>query len=224
MATARSQREADITIGVLAYLAMAASATISGTAHVADGDTLRVGGARVRLSGVDAPELSQRCGPDGRKVGCGAMAAEWLRRRVEGRAIVCETVDTDRYGRSVAVCRVGGQDVGAAIVEAGWATAYRRYSTAYVAQEDRARAARRGIWALGFEAPADYRRERRLADVPPAPNARCPIKGNVSASGVRIYHMPGSRAYPEVRIDARKGERWFCSEREAVAAGWRPVG
>lgn len=94
---------------------------------------------------------------------------------------------------------------------------------AYVAQEDRARAARRGIWALGFEQPADYRRGRRLAQVPSAPDPRCAIKGNVSVSGARIYHLPGSRAYPEVRIDAGRGERWFCSEGEAVAAGWRPV-
>lgn len=215
--------EADIIIGVLAYLVMATSAAISGTAHVVDGDTLRVGATRVRLSGVDAPELSQRCGSNGRKVECGATAAEWLRRRVEGRPITCEQVDTDRYGRPVAICRMRGEDIGSAIVEAGWATSYRRYSMAYGGQEARARAARRGIWALGFEAPAEYRRERRLANVPVAPDPRCLIKGNVGSSGGRIYHMPGSRAYPEVRTDARKGERWFCSEREAVAAGWRPI-
>ncbi len=215
--------EADIIIGVLGLLVIAASTAVAGTAHVADGDTLRVGAVRVRLSGVDAPELSQRCGPGGRKVACGSMAAEWLRRRVEGRTITCEIVDTDRYGRAVAVCRLREEDVGAALVDAGWATAYRRYSLAYVGQEDRARAARRGIWALGFEPPADYRRERRLAGVPSAPDPRCVIKGNVSASGARIYHLPGSRAYPEVRIDAGKGERWFCSERDAAAAGWRPV-
>lgn len=127
-----------------------------------DGDTLRVGATRVRLSGIDAPELSQRCGPDGRKVACGAMAADWLRRRVDGRLITCQTVGVDRYGRSVATCRVGGEDIGAALVEAGWATAYRRYSLAYVGQEDRARTARRGIWAPGFEPPANYRRERRM--------------------------------------------------------------
>ena len=203
---------------------MAASTAITGTAHVVDGDTLRVGATRVRLSGVDAPELSQRCGPDGRKVACGVVAAKWLRRRVEGRPIACDPVDTDRYGRSVATCRAGGEDLGSAIVEAGWATAYRRYSVAYVAQEARARAARRGIWALGFEAPADYRRERRLADVPSAPDPRCAIKGNVSVSGTRIYHVPGSRTYPEVLIDARKGERWFCSPEDAEKEGWRPAG
>lgn len=107
------------TIYAPTYLLMAASTAITGTAHVADGDTLRVGATRVRLSGVDAPELSQRCGSDGRKVECGVMEADWLRRRVEGRPITCETVDVDRYGRSVATCRVGGVDIGAALVRAG---------------------------------------------------------------------------------------------------------
>ncbi|MES3100587.1 thermonuclease family protein [Sphingomonas faeni] len=194
-----------------------------GNAHVTDGDTLRIGATRVRLSGVDAPELSQRCGREGHEVACGKMAADWLRHRVESRLVTCQTVDTDRYGRSVATCRIGVEDVNAALVEMGWATAYRRYSMDYVNQEDRARAANRGIWALGFQMPADYRRARRLADVPPAPDPRCAIKGNVGTSGARIYHMPGSRTYPEVRINTRKGERWFCSEGAAVAAGWRAV-
>lgn len=212
-----------MTAALTILLLSAAVTTVSGTATVVDGDTLRVDGARIRLSGIDAPELSQKCGPGKPEVRCGAMAADWLRARVQGRTLSCQVVDTDRYGRSVAVCRLNGQDVGAALVDAGWATAYRRYSMAYVGQEDRARSARRGIWALGFEAPADYRREKRTANVAPPPDPRCAIKGNISASRARIYHMPGSRAYPDVRINPDKGERWFCSEREAVAAGWRPV-
>jgi len=201
----------------------AATTTISGVAQVVDGDTLHVGDTRVRLSGVDAPELSQRCGPDARKVACGSMAADQLRALVQGRTVACKVVGVDRYRRSVAVCRLSGEDIGAALVEAGWATAYRRYSLAYVGPELRARTARRGIWAMGFEAPADYRRDRWVADVPSPPDPRCAIKGNISASGSRIYHMPGSRAYPAVRIDVQKGERWFCTEREAMAAGWRSV-
>ena len=54
-----------------------------------------------------------------------------------------------------------------------------------------------------------------------APNG-CAIKGNVTAHG-RIYHMPWSPWYEQVKIEARKGKRWFCSEAEALAAGWRPV-
>lgn len=50
---------------------------------------------------------------------------------------------------------------------------------------------------------------------------QCLIKGNVSSKGERIYHPPGCRHYKSTVIDAKRGERWFCSEQEAVAAGWR---
>jgi hypothetical protein len=49
----------------------------------------------------------------------------------------------------------------------------------------------------------------------------CDIKGNISASGERIYHLPGDKYYAVTRIDTFRGERWFCSESEAQAAGWR---
>ena len=51
--------------------------------------------------------------------------------------------------------------------------------------------------------------------------AQCPIKGNISSKGERIYHPPGCRYYNSTLIDPKRGERWFCSEQEAVAAGWR---
>lgn len=50
---------------------------------------------------------------------------------------------------------------------------------------------------------------------------RCNIKGNVNTRGERIYHVPGQRYYNQTRISASHGERWFCSEEEARAAGWR---
>ena len=57
----------------------------------------------------------------------------------------------------------------------------------------------------------------------PAPAADCLIKGNISSAG-KVYHVPGSRSYEQTVIDESRGERWFCSEEEAVAAGWRPPG
>ena len=152
------------------------------------------------------------------------MSAQWLRDRVEGRTVVCTSSERDRYGRRVAVCRLGGSDIGAALVAAGWATAYRKYSMAYVGVEARAKVAGLGIWATGFEQPSDYRHERRVAaGSTPPPDSRCAIKGNINVRGDHIYHLPGSRAYPEVRIDTERGERWFCSTADAVAAGWRGV-
>ncbi len=55
----------------------------------------------------------------------------------------------------------------------------------------------------------------------PAPSGSCTIKGNISSKGEKIYHVPGGRSYAETKIDPSKGERWFCSTSEAVAAGWR---
>ena len=51
----------------------------------------------------------------------------------------------------------------------------------------------------------------------------CDIKGNISESGERIYHLPSNRYYDVTGIDESRGERWFCSEAEARAAGWRPA-
>jgi len=52
-------------------------------------------------------------------------------------------------------------------------------------------------------------------------NDACNIKGNVSTRGETIYHVPGQRYYDKTEIAASHGERWFCSEKEARAAGWR---
>ena len=63
-------------------------------------------------------------------------------------------------------------------------------------------------------------RTRSLPMDPGAPATGCLIKGNISKNG-RIYHVPGSEWYDETRVDESKGERWFCTEDEARAAGWR---
>jgi hypothetical protein len=62
--------------------------------------------------------------------------------------------------------------------------------------------------------------EPALSVAAATPSPACRIKGNISSSG-RIYHVPGSRSYESTVIDESKGERWFCSEDEARAAGWR---
>jgi len=54
------------------------------------------------------------------------------------------------------------------------------------------------------------------------PTESCRIKGEIGDAGARIYHLPGSDHYERMDIDTTKGERWFCTEAEARAAGWRP--
>lgn len=215
--------------------ALPGAANMSGPARVIDGDTLDIGGTRVRLHGVDAPEVAQGCFTADAGWPCGRRATQALATFLQAGVIACAELDRDRYGRVVATCRRDGMDVNGWLVGQGWAVAYRRYSDAYVEQEAAARAARRGIWAGEFVMPWDWRRGKRVAQAtlerPPTTGSvardrgRCDIKGNVSYSGDRrIYHMPGDRDYASTRISPGRGERWFCSEAEARAAGWRRAG
>ena len=207
-------------------------ADVAGRARVIDGDTIEVSSARIRLFGIDAPESAQRCLAGTRRWPCGEEATRALAGRIEGRSVACEERDRDRYGRIVAVCRYGGQDVNAWMVREGWAMAYRRYSRAYVGEEAAAKAAQRGVWRGKLVPPWDWRRGDRLTtDTRDAPRVAardrggCNIKGNISHnSGRRIYHMPGDRDYERTRISTSRGERYFCTEAEARAAGWRRAG
>ena len=149
------------------------------------------------------------------------QATRALRERIAGRAVECTERDRDRYGRIVAVCRVEGTDVNAWMVEQGWAVAYQKYSADYVSHETTAKAARRGVWRGEFVEPSRWRRGERLEAAAAGGAGDCRIKGNISQKGTRIYHVPGVASYPKTRIDTAKGERWFCSDSDARAAGWR---
>ena len=202
-------------------------ADVSGRAAVIDGDTIEVAGDRIRLHGIDAPESAQDCLADGRRWQCGRQATRALRDRIAKQAVACAERDRDRYGRIVAVCRLGGRDLNAWMVSEGWALAYRRYTKKYMPEETLAKAARRGLWRGEFVAPWNWRAGERLQ---PARHAGsntgrnrggCRIKGNISRAGARVYHVPGGRYYERTKINPSKGERWFCSEAEARSAGWR---
>lgn len=201
----------------------AAAADLVGTASVRDGDTIEIRGEPIRLYGIDAPESSQLCRADGEDWRCGQRAALALADRIGRRPVTCEKRDRDQYGRDVSVCSSGGVDLNAWMVAQGWAIAYGDYSTAYVPQEEAAREAGIGIWRGECVPPWEWRRGERLASSAATDNAPgdCRIKGNLSRSGERIYHVPGGRWYSRTTINTGRGERWFCSEAEARAAGWR---
>lgn len=202
---------------LLTLAAVPASAVVlTGPAEAVDGDTLDLAGERVRLLGIDAPELDQPCRRDGAAWACGRWAQRELAARLRGQVVSCEGAQRDRYGRLIATCRLGDRDLGRDLVREGRAFAYRRYSMAYVPDEAQAARAGQGLWAGSVEWPEDWRHR-------PAPAADgCAIKGNISDHGL-IYHRPGQRDYARVRIDPGRGERWFCREEDALAAGWRPA-
>lgn len=183
--------------------------------RVVDGDTLEIDGTVYRLNGIDAPEHGQRCGT----WNCGTEATDALVEIVKGREVGCDPVSEDGYGRIIATCYADGVDIGGEMIDKGMAWAFLRYSDAYVANELNAKSEEEGVWSGNFQAPWDYREQRWKNASEKAPNG-CPIKGNISQNG-RIYHTPWSPWYARTRINSSKGERWFCSEAEAIAAGWR---
>lgn len=252
-----------IRVGCGWLTALLLASQLVGVATVIDGDTIEIHGQRIRLHGIDAPESNQWCTDEaGTTVRCGQQAALALDSLLNGQTCRCGVVDTDRYGRAVATCYVGETNINAWLVRQGWALAYRKYSTDYVAYEQQAQAEGRGIWRYAFEMPWVYRATRRGAVMPdrvmpdrvtpdrdrssskvtadskrsstgyqqthPTKKAiashasgPCTIKGNINRNGERIYHTPASRWYERTVIDESKGERWFCSEEVAQAAGWR---
>jgi endonuclease YncB( thermonuclease family) len=210
------------------------AAAVVGVASVIDGDTIEIHGQRIRLHGIDAPEASQPCNLDGKSWRCGQASANALAEYIGRRPVTCEPRARDRYGRLVAACSVGGASISAWMVREGWAVAYRRYSQDFVADEAAARAAKRGIWRSAFIVPWEWRAQRRAGDGAPVAGpvsasstssefhrSGCDIKGNINRKGERIYHVPGGLSYSNTVIDTTRGERWFCSEAEARAAGWR---
>ena len=138
---------------------------ISGNAVVVDGDTLEVAGLRVRLQGIDAPELDQSCGR-AKQAGvwpAGRHAKRYLMHLIAGRSVSCHIRGVGHYGRLIGVCRSGGIDLNAAMVQHGMAWAYRFYSYAYIAEERQARRRRLGIWQQTACLPAWTYRQQRWA-------------------------------------------------------------
>lgn len=125
--------------------------------RVADGDTIEIGGQRIRLTGIDAPEWDQTCRTtDGAEWPCGRAATERMRELVRGATLSCTGEGHDRYGRLLATCRAGGADIAQTMVRDGLAIA----SGGYLAAEAEARRAGRGLWQGPFDRPADWRAGR----------------------------------------------------------------
>lgn len=125
----------------------------AGAAVVNDGDTLTLGSERIRLRGIDSPELSQTCRRDGADYACGRLARDSLRKLIADRPVSCTGWERDRYGRLLGTCSAGDIMLNAAQVEAGWAVAYGGYEL----EEARASARGAGLWAGSFDRPRDWR-------------------------------------------------------------------
>lgn len=196
---------------------------LKGRASVVAGDRIKIAGTTVKLSGIEAPERDQRCGTaaDDRGWRCGQAAQDALARLLRGRQLSCQPGSTDESGYRLATCNAGDLDIAAELVRGGHVFAGTGFFARYGGLESEARNARVGVWRQEpVERPSEYRSKRWEEAKAQAPQG-CPIKG--VARGARTYVLPWSPSYNNVRVRESRGDRWFCSEQEARAAGWRPT-
>ena len=139
---------------------------IVGKARVIDGDTITINNAKIRFSGIDAPEKNyygqtQFCkGPKG-VWACGKKASTKLKQLINGQEVQCTDEGKDRYGRTLSICYANGVDLQAEMVRSGMAVAYLRYSNRYENEMLEAMIAQVGIWGGQFLEPEDWRRQNR---------------------------------------------------------------
>jgi endonuclease YncB( thermonuclease family) len=196
---------------------------ISGRATAVTGDLMRVAGKLVRLDGIEAPAPSQPCyRSSGRRWGCAAAARAGLSRIVRHKSVTCTPSGQDETGHVLARCVIdGSKDIAAELVRNGhvFATSSSFFNS-LSSEEEAARNAKAGIWQGEVARPQEWR-ERAWEDAKRDAPDGCPIKGLVRASS-KQYELPWFADYARAKVRTERGERWFCSEDEAKAAGFLP--
>ncbi len=213
---------------------------------VKDAATLQLGGVTYRLEGIDAPELDQRCINEfADPAACGVETRDAAVRLIAGRAVTCRDLGPDPMfsGRRIGACTIAGDGIGLSqrLVQAGLALNADPKGR-FAADEAKARDERLALWRGCFVAPQSFRRwdktapllgaacrdDRKAAmldqmfpDMPPAPDG-CAIKGKLAkrarlTGNVGVYQLRGCPSYASLE----KPNRWFCSEDDARAAGFR---
>jgi endonuclease YncB( thermonuclease family) len=214
---------------------------------VRDGSTIQLTDMTYRLDGIDAPELDQICIDEHADAWtCGVEARDQLSRLIGGRQVRCDDLGLGPYkSRHIGICTVEGESasLNQLVVRRGFAlnseiSAKGRFRE----DETAAKENRRGLWKGCFVAPQEFRRGRKdgtllgescrpdkdreiravLFPEEPAMPAGCSIKGKFAVrarvtGNVGVYHMQGCRSYPALA----KPDRWFCSEDDAQAEGFR---
>jgi len=139
-----------------------AGGEISGPPKVIDGDTVEVAGERIRLHGIDAPEMRQDCtGPQGLPYSCGKKSKAHLSQIIGLHELICQATKRDRYGRLIATCTTVPIQINARLVRDGWALAYRKYSPDYQELEQQAQQEGLGLWQGSFTPPWTWRLQQR---------------------------------------------------------------
>lgn len=212
-----------VNLGTLSSFITGSTEKVTGRARVLSGDTISVAGTVVRLKSIEAPELSQACRTSqGRAWRCGKAARRRLASLVGRSRVSCEVSKEANQPASTGRCSTEKvADLAQEMVLRGYAFADSGLFGGYGGDEQKARDGKIGMWQGTAVRPSEYRAKLWARAKRHAPDG-CPIKGRVVRSG-KYYVLPWSPQYRRVRIRSRRGERWFCSETEAITAGWKPA-
>jgi endonuclease YncB( thermonuclease family) len=235
-------------IAALIWTVFPASQSWAANATVRDGGTLQLGNLTYRLDGIDAPALDQLCIDEHADVWtCGIEARDQLAKLIGGHEVRCDDLGADPTfkKRHMGVCKVEGETISLSqlLVRKGFALNIEASATGrFTVDEARAREDRQGLWKGCFVVPQEFRRDKKdgalmggscradrdreirealFPDDLPMPSG-CNIKGEFVVrarvtGNVGIYHLQACRSYPALT----KPDRWFCSEEDAQAAGFR---
>ncbi len=221
---------------------------LAATATVKDGNTIQLGTITYRLEGTDAPELDQTCIDENADPWtCGIDARAQLSKLIAGRQVRCDDhgLDKTAKNRHLGVCTAEGEtaNLNVQLIRQGFALDFEPAAKGRFLQDEAlAREGRLGLWKGCFVAPADFRmgkkdgallghachtdRDRQIRaalfpeDLPMPP--KCSIKAKFAVrarvtGNVGVYQLQGCPSYP----GTTNPDRWFCSEDEAQAAGFR---
>ncbi|PIV01532.1 hypothetical protein COS54_00850 [Candidatus Shapirobacteria bacterium CG03_land_8_20_14_0_80_39_12] len=171
---------------------------------VIDGDTIVLEGkARLRLRNIDAPELGF-CG--------GTEAKDLLEKLVNNKTIIFKEKILDQKGRAMALIYIDNLLINKEMLKSGWARYHSDQSTA--AEELKATANKAKTDGLGIFSSKCYQ-------IKNPDNPKCVIKGNIDKnSDLKNYYFPGCPQYEFTIVEKDLGENWFCTEKEAQAAGF----
>lgn len=201
--------------------------------RVIDGDTIEIeGGQKVRYIGIDTPETVDPRKP----IQCfGVEASNKNKELVSGKRVRLEkdVSETDKYGRLLRYVYIGDTFVNLELVKQGYAYSYSyppdvKYQNQFTDAQRQAKDQNKGLWdSCPISTPTPTQQTPAITMPTPttAPQttqqpSSCNIKGNISSGG-KIYHLPGCASYDKTVINEGQGEKWFCSEQEALNAGWR---
>jgi endonuclease YncB( thermonuclease family) len=233
---------------LIAWIVLSIGPASAATATVKDGNTIQLDEVTYRLDGIDAPELDQICIDDQADPwSCGIEARDQLTTLIGGRPVRCDDLGADKIykKRHVGLCTVEGEttSLNQQLVRAGFALDYEPSAKGrFLGDEADARDNRLGLWRGCFVAGAEFRmgkkdgslhgaacrtdRDRQIREalfpedlaMPPACGIKAKFAARARVTGnVGIYYLRACPSYPTIT----QPDRWFCSEDDAEAAGFR---